>query len=136
MVTGVTTGVSAGGRLGVVSMTALRYAQSDGGEVVMPVRPAQLIYANFKHIQVVPESRLQDGVPLYKLKILDTLIDQLSPKRAIPAITAGSIDGIIGEMSGGTPRGGVTGTPASRGTAAAYRAGFLPPPGAFVNLVA
>jgi hypothetical protein len=127
MVAGVTTGVSAGGRLGVVSMTALRYAQSDGGEVIMPVRPAQLIYANFKHIQVVPESRLQDGVPLYKLKILDTLIDQLSPKGRVPSIMAGSIDGIIGEMSRGVPH---------HGTAAAYRAGFLPPPGAFVNLVA
>ena len=136
MVAGVTTGVSAGGRVGVASMTALRYAQPDGGEVVMPVRPAQLIYANFKHIQVVPESRLQDGVPLYKLKILDTLIDQLSPKRAVPAITAGSIDGIIGEMSRGVPRDVMTPGAASRGTAAAYRAGFLPPPGAFVNLVA
>lgn len=115
-------GVTAGGHVGVASMTALRYAQRDGSEAIMPVRPAQLIYANFKHIQVVPDSRLQDGVPLYKLKILDTLIEQLSPRKPLPTITAGSIDSIIGELS--------------HGKAQAYRAGFLPAPGAFVNLVA
>jgi hypothetical protein len=126
MVAGVTTGITAG-HVGVVSMTALRYAQSDGGNVIMPVRPAQLVYANFKHIQVMPESRLEDGVPLYKLKILDALIDQLSRRKTVPSVDAGSIDSIIGGMSQGL-RGG--------GTAQAYRAGFLPAPGALVDLVA
>lgn len=120
-------GITAGGHVGAVSMTALRYAQADGGDVIMPVRPAQLIYANFKHIQVMPESRLEDGVPLYKLTILDTLIDQLSRKKPVPSVDAGSIDSIIGELSRGLRRGG---------TAQAYRAGFLPTPGALVDLVA
>jgi len=127
MVAGVTAGITAGGHVGVVSMTALRYAQADGGDMIMPVRPAQLIYANFKHIQVMPDSGLQDGVPLYKLKILDTLIDQLSTKKPVPSVDAGSIDSIIGEMSQGLRRGGM---------AQAYRAGFLPAPGALVDLVA
>ena len=117
-------------------MTALRYAQADGADVIMPVRPAQLVYANFKHIQAVPDSRLQDGVPLYKLKILDTLIDRLSPGATVPAITARSIDGIIGDMSRGARNDGAAAGASPRGTAGAYRAGFLPPPGAFVNLVA
>jgi hypothetical protein len=121
-------GVTAGGHVGVVSMTALRYAQSDGGDVIMPVRPAQLIYANFKHIQVRPDSRLQDGIPLYKLKILDTLIEQMSHKKSLPSVDAGSIDSALAEMSRGFRAAGSAGQP--------YRGGFLPAPGAFVDLVA
>ena len=119
-------GVNAGGQVGVVSMTALRYAQADGGDVIMPVRP---------------DSRLDDGVPLYKLKILDTLIDHLSAKKPAAAVDAGSIDNTIIEMSrsmrtsGGGTAGGAFGAMAG-GPSASYRAGFLPPPGAFVDLVA
>ena len=121
-------GVTAGGHVGVVSMTALRYAQADAGEVVMPVRPAELIYANFRHIQVRPDTRQEDGVPLYKLKILDTLIDHLSVKKPAPSVDAGSIDSAIIEMSKSFRAAG--------GSGQSYRAGFLPAPGAFVDLVA
>jgi hypothetical protein len=121
-------GVTSGGQVGVVSMTAVRYAQPDGGAVIMPVRPAQLVYANFKHIQVRPDSHLRDGIPLYKLKILDTLIDQLSQKKPLPSVSAGTIDSTITEMSRGFR---ATSTPAQ-----SYRAGFLPAPGAFVDLTA
>jgi len=121
-------GVTAGGHVGVISMTALRYAQSDAGDVLMPVRPAQLIYANFKHIQVRPDSRLEDGVPMYKLKILDTLIEQLSQKKPLPSVDARSIDSVIVEMSRGLRAAG--------GSGQSYRPGFLPAPGAFVDLVA
>ena len=143
-------GVSTGGQVGVISMTAVRYAQPASGEPVMPVRPAQLVYANFRHIRVQPDSRLQGGVPLYKLKILDTLIDHLSPKQAAPRVDASSIDSVIMGMSQGlrgaeyghpgrTRRTAVEGPPDLRVFAqvsGAYRAGFLPAPGAFVDLVA
>jgi hypothetical protein len=112
----------------MVSMTALRYAQADAGDLIMPVRPAQLVYANFKHIQVMPDSRLQDGVPLYKLKILDTLIDHLSQKKPLTSVDASSIDSVIMDMSSGFRLRGVSGQ--------SYRAAFLPAPGAFVDLVA
>jgi hypothetical protein len=120
-------GITAGGHVGVVSMTALRYAQSEGGDVIMPVRPAQVVAASFKHIRVMPDLRLEDGVPLYKLKILDTLIDQLSRGKPGTSVDSGSIDSMIGEMSRGLRSGG---------TAQAYRAGLFPAPGAFVDLVA
>jgi hypothetical protein len=94
----------------------------------MPVRPAQVVYANFKHIQVRPDSRLEDGVPLYKLKILDTLIDHLSRKKQAPSADASSIDSVIVEMSRSFRAAG--------GSGQSYRAGFLPAPGAFVDLVA
>jgi hypothetical protein len=123
-----TMAVTANTHVGVISMTALRYAQADAGDVVVPVRPAQLIYANFKHIQVRPDSSLEDGVPLYKLKILDTLIDHLSQKNPAPRIDSSSIDGVIAEMSKVVRGPG--------GSAHTYRAGFLPAPGAFVDLLA
>jgi hypothetical protein len=132
-------GVSSGGRVGVAAITALRYAQSDGRDVVMPVRPAELIHANFRHIQVRPDSRLDDGVPLYKLKILDTLIDHLARDGGVTAPLKGrvstpsdargvSIDTLIAQMASELGQGGARDH--------AYRGRFLPEPGAFVNLFA
>jgi hypothetical protein len=83
----------------------------------MPVRPAEQIYANFRHIQVRPDSRLEDGIPLYKLKILDALIDSLSRTDASKGRGAAAGQGGVG-------------------LAALYRRGFLPEPGTFVDLVA
>jgi hypothetical protein len=133
-------GVTASGQVGMVALTAVRYAQADAPGIVMPVRRAQMVYANFTHIQVRPDSRLHDGVPLYKLRILDTLIDQLSRKAEANIITsqrrdktamhadAGSIDAMITEMSAELRTAG--------GSRGAYRAGFFLEPGAFVDLVA
>jgi hypothetical protein len=123
-----TTGVTARTPIGVVSMTALRYAQGEAGDIVVPVRPAQLLSANFRHIQLRPDASLEDGVPLYKLKILDTLIDQLSLKNPVPGINSGSIDTAIARISKGFR------TPFGLGQT--YLAGFLPAPGAFVDLLA
>jgi len=91
------------------------------------VRPAQMIAATFRHIQVRPDSRRDSGVPIYKLKILDTLIDHLSPRQpaaggSAAEVNAATIDSVIMEMS--------------RGLRGAFRAGTLPSPGAFVDLVA
>jgi len=122
----------------MVALTAVRYAQADAPGVIMPVRRAQMVYAQFAHIQVQPDSRLQDGVPLYKLQILDTLIDKMSRSARAPGAaqpgTAGarpaptSIDAVIAGLSNELRSGG--------GAAASYRAAFLPAPGAFVDLVA
>jgi len=127
-------GVSSGGRVGVVAVTALRYAQSDGGDIIVPIRPAEAVYASFRHIQTRPDSRLQDGIPLYKLRILDTLIDHLVRSGAAhnagerPGVSADSIDQLIAAMSNTLGKGS--------GGDAPYRAGFLPEPGAFVDLAA
>jgi hypothetical protein len=135
-------GVSSGGQVGVVAITALRYAQSDGAPIVMPVRPAEQIFANFRHILVRPDTRLEDGVPLYKLKILDALIDSFSrtpvggaggsvassgsPARAgLPVMSVDQkIDSLAREMR------------REESAGASYRVGLLPEPGAFVDLVA
>ncbi len=114
-------GVTTGGPVGVISMAALRYAQP-AGSPIMPVRPAELVYANFRHIQVLPDFRRDGGVPIYKLKILDSLIERLSPREPAAPVDARSIDSVVMELS--------------RGLRGRYGAGSLPAPGAFVNLVA
>jgi len=140
-------GVSAGGSVGVIAATAVHYAQMDGKSLILPVRPAQMINASFKHIQMRPDSRLQDGVPLYKLKILDTLIEQFSrTQAAVPAAVSGAAAGAgtaaQSSVSFSAPHAdNVDAIIASvserlRGSGASYRVGFLPEPGAFVNLLA
>jgi hypothetical protein len=129
--------VTSGGHVGVAAITALRYAQADGGGMVMPVRPAELIQANFRHIQVRPDSRLDDGVPLYKLKILDMLIDHLSRDNGAavqagrvtrPAAGSAAIDTLITQMARELRQGAALDN--------TYRVRFLPEPGAFVDLLA
>ncbi|MGA2479235.1 MAG: hypothetical protein ABSG63_10850 [Spirochaetia bacterium] len=135
-------GVSSGSQVGIVAMTALRYAQAGGPSVVLPVRRAEMLYANFRHIQVRPDTRMEAGIPLYKLKILDTLIasfargaggsataargGDLAGKRLAPSVD--TIDKMIAAAAKNLRADG--------SGSAAYRAGFLPAPGAFVDLAA
>jgi len=131
-------GVTPSTTIGMAQVIAVRSAQSDQG-IVMPVRPAQAIYASFRHIQLLPDSRLQDGIPLYKLQILDSLIERMyatghggqgqAASGSAAARTArdeGGVDRLIGELSKSLRAGGGN----------SYRAGFLPLPGAFIDLVA
>jgi hypothetical protein len=133
-------GVSSGSQVGVVAVAAVRYAQADGPGVVLPVRRAELLYANFRHIQVRPDTRLEDGIPLYKLKILDTLIDSYARGAGEsgaggntgagnrPAPRADTIDQLISAAAKNLR---------SEGSGrAAYRVGFLPAPGTFVDVAA
>jgi hypothetical protein len=56
---------------------AITIAQSNGRASV-PVAPAAYIYSHFEHVSGVPAPEGVKGVNLDKLKILDTLIGQLS----------------------------------------------------------
>jgi len=129
----ITDGISASSTAGIGSIVAVRGARDDATGVVMPVRPAQAIFASFRHIQVLPDSRLQDGVPLYKLRILDALIDRaaLGPAQATGARTEKGVDTLISDLSQRLRTGGAGGEGPG-----GYRAGFLPLPGAFVDLLA
>jgi hypothetical protein len=59
---------------------------SRGGRMSLPVSPALYIYSHFKHVSGVPASDGVQGVPISKLKILDTLIEQLTRMRKRPAL--------------------------------------------------
>jgi len=52
-------------------------AASKGG-TSLPVAPGLLIYSHFKHVSGTPAPEGTQGVNITKLKILDTMIEQLS----------------------------------------------------------
>ena len=53
----------------------IRIQNMQGGRITVPVNPAQAVYARFKHVLGVPS--LDGGAPLFRLRVLDNLIDRL-----------------------------------------------------------
>lgn len=47
------------------------------GKITVPLKPSRSIYARFKHITAIPAKMDNEGVPVYKLRILDNLIERL-----------------------------------------------------------
>jgi hypothetical protein len=62
---------------------AISIAQSNGRASV-PVSPSAYIYSQFEHVSGVPAPEGVKGVNIDKLKILDTLIGQLSRMKQQP----------------------------------------------------
>ncbi len=56
-------------------LNILRVRSLRGGDLEVPVAPAQSAYARFEHLRAVPSP--QGGVSLFKLQVLDQLIDRL-----------------------------------------------------------
>jgi len=64
------------------SIFAISAAQ--GSRVAVPVSPSAYIYSHFKHVSGVPAADGETGVNINKLKIIDTLIEQLSKLKKEP----------------------------------------------------
>ncbi|MDR2923199.1 MAG: hypothetical protein LBU85_07655 [Treponema sp.] len=62
---------------------AISISQSNGRASV-PVAPSAYIYSHFEHVSGVPAPEGVKGVNIDKLKILDTLIGQLSRMKSQP----------------------------------------------------
>jgi len=62
------------------------------GRTSLPVAPGLVIYSHFKHISGTPAPEGTTGVNISKLKILDTLIEQLSRIKNQPAMEFGNLD--------------------------------------------
>lgn len=54
---------------------------SAGGRAYLPVDTKQVVYSHFQYVSGVPRDKDQSGVSIGKLKILNTLIDQLVKMR-------------------------------------------------------
>ncbi len=66
-------------------------AVSSGGRTYIPVKPSQFGYSQFQYVAGFPAQTGQEGVSVDKLKILNTLIDQLvtmKQKNIMPKISA------------------------------------------------
>ncbi|MDR2952312.1 MAG: hypothetical protein LBU82_03620 [Treponema sp.] len=62
------------------------------GKMSLPVSPSLLIYSHFKHVSGTPAPEGTRGVHISRLKILDTMIEQLSKmKRQSLAEAAGPL---------------------------------------------
>jgi len=74
------------GAISNTSIPSIGYAitASMGGRTSLPVSKSMLIYAHFKHVSGVPAPEGTQGVNISKLKILDTLIEQLSRMKNQP----------------------------------------------------
>jgi predicted transcriptional regulator len=57
---------------------------AQGSRVAVPVSPSAYIYSHFKHVSGVPAAEGETGVNINKLKIIDTLIEQLSKMKKEP----------------------------------------------------
>jgi len=68
------------------SIPSIGYAitASMGGRTSLPVSPSMVIYSHFKHVSGIPAPEGTKGVNISKLKILDTLIEQLSKMKSQP----------------------------------------------------
>ena len=69
---------------------AITIAQSNGRASV-PVSPSAYIYSHFEHVSGVPAPEGVKGVNIDKLKILDTLIGQLSRMKKEPESPSSTI---------------------------------------------
>lgn len=113
-----------------MAVTALPSVQSAGRKLSFRMQPSLAVYASFKHIQVIPDSALKDGIPLYKLTLLDRLIERLSGAPGAAAmeggkVTAQTVDKVIEDLRARL-----------RGSSASYQAGLMPGTGLVVDMVA
>jgi hypothetical protein len=66
---------------------------SRDGRASLPVAPGLVIYSHFKHVSGTPAPDGTTGVNISKLRILDTLIEQLSKMKKQESFDFGNLDG-------------------------------------------
>ncbi|NOY08795.1 MAG: hypothetical protein GXP33_08125 [Spirochaetes bacterium] len=77
------------------------------GKLLLPVAPLNAISAAFKHITPMPSRTGKGDIPLYKLRVLDDLLDRILSGRKSKTvnkiknvkITARNIDSLISGVS-------------------------------------
>jgi F0F1-type ATP synthase epsilon subunit len=72
---------------------SIGYAISAAGDgrMSLPVSPSQVIYSHFKHVSGTPAPEGTMGVNISRLKILNTLIDQLERMKGQSATELGTL---------------------------------------------
>lgn len=111
---------------------------SAGGRTYVPVKPSQFVYSQFKYVAGFPAKNGQEGITVDKIKILNTLIEQLvsmkqknvaPPSGSSGQLSGNQVDALIKQYQ----------EQVSTVTAAASQLDYKPPmpqSGAIVNLVA
>lgn len=68
-------------------------SEANDGRMSLPVAPGMLIYSHFKHITGTPAPEGTEGVNISKLKILDTMIEQLAKMKNQAPAEFGNLEG-------------------------------------------
>jgi len=115
--------------LNILRVQNLRGGQ---GRLEVPVAPADSLYARFEHLRGVPSP--EGGVPLFKLRVLDKLIDRLLaegqpvPEAArLSSLAPEQAESLIGELGGRLQK--------RLAGLAALSGGFARPAGGFVRQI-
>ena len=78
-----------------ISLNAYSYSNftsGSGSKLHVPVAPASVIYAQFDHISGYSASASQKSVPVSKIQILNSLINQLIAMKGAPKASAPEVD--------------------------------------------
>lgn len=87
-----------------VSLFPQAFFQGEG-KFTLPVSPDVYIYSHFRHVSGTPAAEGEQGISITRLKILDTLIEQLSQlKKGSPtlsnmALSEKQIDALIDQYT-------------------------------------
>jgi len=68
-------------------------SRATDGRMSLPVSPGMMIYSHFKHVSGTPAPEGTQGVNISRLKILDTMIEQLSKMKNKPHADFGNLEG-------------------------------------------
>ena len=76
--------MSFGGAAGQISSLQITRFSRSGHRMSVPVRPSQTVYAQYRHISGTPASTGQRTVPLSRVQILNSLIENLQKMKSNP----------------------------------------------------
>lgn len=60
---------------------------TSSGSLVVPVKPSAVVYSQFDYVQGTPAAKGQQGVPINRVRILNTLINQLVTMKKESSLT-------------------------------------------------
>lgn len=108
------------------------------GKLYVPVKPSQVVYSQFEHVSGIATRKDQSGIPVTKIKILNTLIDHLvniktnTPRPELPSeMTETQVDALIKDYQDKIQ----TAVNSAKMTPFGLT-GLTPPSGTVVNMVA
>ena len=81
-----------GGAAGHISSLQIARFTKSGHRVSVPVRPSQTVFAQFRHISGIPAASGQNTVPLSRVQLLNSLIDNLQRITQDSSYNAGTIN--------------------------------------------
>ena len=81
-----------GGVAGNISSLQIARFSRSGHRMSVPVRPSQTVFAQYRYISGTPASSGQRTVPLSRLQLLNSLINNLQKVKSDPEYSPGSLD--------------------------------------------